>query len=71
MKKIFVLRIGNNDICEGEFTETVVKLGIDVEEAETSPGLCEKYARDCMCGVRKSNLLRRLGIVENKNSIVS
>jgi hypothetical protein len=48
--KAFVLCIGNNDISpDGEGCETVRKLGIKVEEAETCPSV-RKYARDCTCG---------------------
>lgn len=47
----FVLCIGNNDIApDGEGCETVRKLGIKVEEAETCNSLA-KYARDCTCGI--------------------
>ena len=50
-RKAFVLCIGNNDIApDGEGCETVRKLGIKVEEAETCNSLA-KYARDCTCGI--------------------
>ena len=48
----FVLCIGNNDLSpEGEACATVKRLGIKVEEAETSPSLVRQYARDCTCGI--------------------
>jgi hypothetical protein len=50
--KAFVLRIGNNDLESRHATEFVKSLGIVVEEAETSPDLDKKYARDCTCGIR-------------------
>lgn len=53
-KGAFVLNIGNNDIVEDktEWIEKVMKTGIKVEEAERSPSLYRKYARDCTCGIR-------------------
>jgi len=49
----FVLRIGNNDVSDnGGWTEVVKRMGIEVEEAEHSPALAKKYARDCTCGIR-------------------
>jgi hypothetical protein len=51
-KKAFVLCIGNNDIsADGEGCHTVKKLGVKVEEAETSPSLAKRWARDCTCGI--------------------
>jgi len=51
-KKAFVLCIGNNDLSpDGEGCRTVRELGIKVEEAETSPSLAKKWARDCTCGI--------------------
>ncbi|MBM4082720.1 MAG: hypothetical protein FJ278_23640 [Planctomycetes bacterium] len=50
-RKAFVLCIGNNDIApDGEGCRTVRKLGIKVEEAETSKSVA-RYARDCTCGI--------------------
>jgi hypothetical protein len=60
----FVLNIGNNDISENttKWVEKVVEMGIKVEEAEFSPSLNEKYARDCTCGITffegQPNLIR-------------
>lgn len=52
-RKAFVLCIGNNDISpDGEGCRTVQELGINVEEAETSPSLTRRWARDCTCGIR-------------------
>jgi len=52
----FVLRVGNNDLTENENKDTIAdivkSLGIFVEEADTSPALHDKYARDCTCGIR-------------------
>ena len=45
----FVLRVGNNEL-QGQAAEFVKSLEIVVEEAETSPELDKKYARDCTCG---------------------
>ena len=51
-KKAFVLCIGNNDLSpDGEGCRTVRELGIQVEEAETSPSLAKRWARDCACGI--------------------
>ena len=51
-KKAFVLCIGNNDISpDGEGCRTVRELGIQIEEAETSPSLAKRWARDCTCGI--------------------
>ncbi len=51
-KKAFVLCIGNNDLsADGEGCRTVRELGIQVEEAETSPSLARRWARDCTCGI--------------------
>ena len=48
----FVLCIGNNDLSpEGKACQAVKDLGIQVEEAETSPSLVRQYARDCTCGI--------------------
>jgi hypothetical protein len=49
----FVLNIGNNDICDDntKWIEKVMEMGIKVEEAERSPSLAQKYARDCTCGI--------------------
>jgi hypothetical protein len=49
----FVLNIGNNDICDNNtgWVEKVMEMGIKVEEAERSPSLAQKYARDCTCGI--------------------
>jgi hypothetical protein len=49
----FVVRVGNNDISDNGdiIIDTVKKLDILVEEAETSPNLERKYARDCTCGI--------------------
>ena len=52
-KGAFVLNIGNNDISENTtgWVEKVMAMGIRVEEAERSPSLARKYARDCTCGI--------------------
>lgn len=48
----FVLNIGNNDIKpDGLGCQTVRRLGVAVEEAESSPLLYHAYARDCTCGI--------------------
>jgi len=51
-RKAFVLCIGNNDLSpEGKGCRTVRELGVKVEEAETSPTLARRWARDCTCGI--------------------
>ena len=51
-KNAWVLCIGNNDISpHGEGCTTVRDLGIPVEEAETSPSVANRWARDCTCGI--------------------
>ncbi len=51
-RKAFVLCIGNNDLSpDGKGCRTVRELGVKVEEAETSPTLARRWARDCTCGI--------------------
>jgi hypothetical protein len=62
----FVLRVGNNDL-QGRAANFVKSLGVVVEEAETSPELNKKYARDCCCGIIhfKDYEKRKVGISLN------
>ena len=64
-RNAFVLRVGNNDISpEGEGCQTVRKLGVKVEEAETSPSLARRWAPDRTCGIESfAEHLGRMGSV--------
>lgn len=67
----FILRVGNNDLREGGANEFVKSLGIVVEEAETSPELRQKYARDCTCGCTYFDGYEKRKISDSANPLVA